>query len=428
MPCAFSKKQDTYHTRNITKIAHTPAGGAHFWGGFRQNFVSGAAHREPSVSDVNPLYNNLEIFYTCRAGPAPETAGKAPARLARILLILVRCYPLSDQGETIVQFPRLVCPVHRLPLTPTHHPDTSLVCPYGCRFPVRDGIARFVPAHNYAARFGRQWRRFRTTQLDSHTGTTISRDRLTRMLGGSLDWLAGKTVLEAGCGAGRFTEILLAAGAMVTAVDLSAAVEANRDNHPDHPNLRLLQSDIGRLPFEEAAFDVVVCLGVVQHTPSPEKTLAALAGHVRPGGVLAFDHYTLGYGMTPSRRALRRLVLALPESWSLPCCEVLHAGLWPLHTLAWRWRGRPVFAGLRRRLLRYSPLVDYHDSYLHIGPRLLSEWALLDTHDLLSDHYKHLRSAESLRATLQTLGLADIRIAVGGNGLEVMADKPRPRP
>jgi SAM-dependent methyltransferase len=39
--------------------------------------------------------------------------------------------------------------------------------------------------------------------------------------------LAGKHVLEAGCGAGRFTEVLLKAGAYVTSIDLSSAVEAN---------------------------------------------------------------------------------------------------------------------------------------------------------------------------------------------------------
>src|SRR6187397_1731582 len=47
----------------------------------------------------------------------------------------------------------------------------------------------------------------------------------------------GRVVLEAGCGAGRFTELLLAGGARVVAFDLSRAVEANRENcghWPEH--------------------------------------------------------------------------------------------------------------------------------------------------------------------------------------------------
>src|SRR5437016_4027992 len=88
--------------------------------------------------------------------------------------------------------------------------------------PRRDGIPRFVPKSTYAADFGRQWNAYRLTQLDSHTGTSISRDRLRRALGEAL-WrgLKGARVLECGCGAGRFTEVLLAQGAHVISVDLS---------------------------------------------------------------------------------------------------------------------------------------------------------------------------------------------------------------
>src|SRR5688572_9064622 len=38
-------------------------------------------------------------------------------------------------------------------------------------------IPRFVPAENYASSFGFQWNKFRRTQLDSHTGLPLSRER-----------------------------------------------------------------------------------------------------------------------------------------------------------------------------------------------------------------------------------------------------------
>ena len=81
--------------------------------------------------------------------------------------------------------------------------SSALVCPHGCRFPVVGGIPRFVESDNYAASFGLQWKTFRKTQLDSYTDTNISRDRLTRCLGGSLDIVKNKDVLECGCGAGH---------------------------------------------------------------------------------------------------------------------------------------------------------------------------------------------------------------------------------
>ena len=51
----------------------------------------------------------------------------------------------------------------------------------------------------------------------------------------------GGSLLEAGCGAGRFTELMVDAGAFVHAFDLSSAVEANRHNIGDQPNYRVDQ-------------------------------------------------------------------------------------------------------------------------------------------------------------------------------------------
>src|SRR5436305_3342969 len=174
--------------------------------------------------------------------------------------------------------PQLRCPSHALPLSTEGKlagGDDALTCPRGCRFPVVKHIPRFVISEDYAAAFGAQWNAFRKTQLDSHTGTTISRDRLARCLGGSLEVLRGKSVLEVGCGAGRFTELMLAAGARVFACDLSSAVEANYENCAGADDYFVCQADARRLPVAPHSFDFVVCLGVVQHTPSPEETIAA---------------------------------------------------------------------------------------------------------------------------------------------------------
>ena len=51
------------------------------------------------------------------------------------------------------------------------------------RYPVHRGIPRFVPASNYADNFGMQWNKFRQTQLDSHSGHSISADRFWKATG-----------------------------------------------------------------------------------------------------------------------------------------------------------------------------------------------------------------------------------------------------
>lgn len=300
---------------------------------------------------------------------------------------------------------------------------TSLTCPAGCTVPVERGIPRFVPSDGYAAAFGWQWTRFRRSQLDSYTGTTISRERLTRCLGGSLDVVRGRTVLEAGCGAGRFTEILLDVGARVVATDLSAAVEANHANCGHARGYFVCQADIRHLPVAGHAFDVVLCLGVVQHTPHPEQTLAALASYVKPGGLLVFDHYSRDYPITASRRVLRHLLLRLPAASAHRVAVGTARALLPLHRALWhRHRG---FGRLRGYLRRVSPVVDYYESYPQLGRELLSEWAVLDTHDTLTDRYKHLRAPGEIRAALVGLGLDDVEVAPGGNGVEARARAPR---
>ena len=301
---------------------------------------------------------------------------------------------------------------------------SELACPEGCRVPVVQGIPRFVEASNYAAAFGWQWKKFRRTQLDSHTGTTISRDRLARCLGGSLDVLRGKTVLEVGCGAGRFTELMLGAGARVVACDLSLAVEANYENcHREGGGYFVCQADVRRLPFTPASFDFVVCLGVVQHTPDPDETIASLARQVRPGGMLVIDHYTYATPKNRVQTLLRRFLISLPPRVATPIALAVTRALLPLHKISWsekrgRWR-------LRGPLRKYSPLADYAFDYPQLGERLLAEWSVLDTHDMVTDHYKHLRGVEEIRATLESCGLEDLEVYYGGNGVEARARAPR---
>ena len=65
--------------------------------------------------------------------------------------------------------------------------------------------------------------------------------------------------------------------------------------------------------------------------------------------------------------------------------------------------------------------MDYYEAYPQLGAQLLSEWAVLDTHDTLTDRYKHFRGPDEIRATLVGLGLADVEVNIGGNGVEARA-------
>jgi SAM-dependent methyltransferase len=310
--------------------------------------------------------------------------------------------------------PEWRCPTHGLALRDV---GTRLVCPRGDSFSWRNGIPRFVSDEDYAGSFGIQWNTYRLTQLDSHTGTTASRDRARRCIGEE-DWrrLEGMQVLECGCGAGRFTEVLLERRALLTSVDLTDAVDANAKNFPQGPNHRIAQADILALPFEPRQFDLVFCLGVIQHTPSPETTIARLYDQVRPGGALVIDHYGYRLGWYLSlkplyRRALRRLSVDRGMRATERLVDLWH----PVHRRAGRFeklldRISPVYSFYRRA----PGLPDEHQRAL----------ALLDTHDGLTDWYKWFRTRGQIRQALERLGLQDIRVTKGGNGIEARGRRP----
>lgn len=313
--------------------------------------------------------------------------------------------------------PAWVCAIHHTPLVETH---SGFSCPHNHFFSVVRGIPRFVESEAYAEHFGLQWRQYPRTQLDSYTQLPISRDRLRRCLGEEL-WhrLRGMSVLECGCGAGRFTEVLLAEGAVVTSVDLSRAIETNADLFPVDERHRVAQADIGKLPFERGHYDLVLCLGVIQHTPSPERSIAELYSHVKPSGCLVIDHYSPSISRWTSAKPLFRAVMRrLPAKTALRCTEWLVGAFLPLHR---RFKNSAMAWFL---LCRISPITTYYHSVPMLPEPLQREWALLDTHDSLTDWYKHLRTPRQIRSILESLGAEEIWCEYGGNGVEARGRRP----
>jgi len=104
-------------------------------------------------------------------------------------------------------------------------------------------------------------------------------DRFGRAIAGASS--AGVTVLDAGCGSGRVFQYRLPRPArLVVGLDRTAQVAGN-------PNIdQAVRGDLGRLPFREAAFDLVISSHVAEHLTEPEMVFAELARVLRPGGRL----------------------------------------------------------------------------------------------------------------------------------------------
>ncbi len=278
-------------------------------------------------------------------------------------------------------------------------------------YPIVGGIPRFVPRSNYASSFGLQWNRFRATQLDSHSGLRISHDRFYKFTGWKPEQLAGKRVLDVGCGAGRFTEIALDAGASVVAIDYSSAVDACRANH-DSERLDVVQADIYALPFEPATFDFVYCLGVLQHTPDVHRAFAALPAQLRSGGRLAVDLYArLWRNLLWSKYWLRPLTKRMNAQTLFRAVERAVPVLLPLS------RAITAIPALGPKLRYAVPVVNYEGTY-PLSKSQLREWAVLDTFDMLAPAHDHPQTLTTLRewfneADLQEISVERIGFIVG---------------
>jgi 2-polyprenyl-3-methyl-5-hydroxy-6-metoxy-1,4-benzoquinol methylase len=287
------------------------------------------------------------------------------------------------------------------------------------RMPIVNGIPRFVESGSYASLFGDQWKEFRKTQLDSFTGTTISRKRVEKCLGELNNTINGKLVLEAGCGAGRFTEILLDKGAILVSSDISTAVDVNKENFPANEKHKIIQADINDMPFAPETFDIVICIGVIQHTPNTEQTIEDLFRLVKKGGHLVIDHYTFerSYFLRTASLYRRYLKRKKPE-YTIAYCKKLVNRYLPLHK---RFAKNKLLSIVLNRI---SPVISYYRAFPELTEKLQEEWAYLDTHDSLTDWYKRFKSKGSIRKTLEKLGGVNIYCEYGGNGVEARCMKP----
>jgi SAM-dependent methyltransferase len=257
--------------------------------------------------------------------------------------------------------------------------EGRLDCACGRSYQVRRGVPRFVAGEDYADTFGRQWTRWARTQHDSFNGTKIFRQRFEDYTGWTPESLAGKVVVDAGCGPGGFIDVLERHAGAVVGFDLSVAIDACYELHGHMPSVYLAQGDIFKPPIRRGVADRLYTFGVVQHTPDPERAFRSLVPLVKPGGEIAVWVYRKHFIPAPVYW-LRRITAGMPEprasrfiEWYTPKALFLSGVV-----------GR--IPGIGHRLRRLVPVGDYRSTYA-LTEEQYREWAMMDTHDALITRY-----------------------------------------
>jgi hypothetical protein len=145
---------------------------------------------------------------------------------------------------------------------------------------------------------------------------------------------------------------------------------------------------------------------------------------VRPGGKLVFDHYRrrirnyLPPPLGVAGMAYRWYFLRLPREQQFDAVKRIF-DLW--FPAVWHYRNSSLIQFILSRL---SPIVNYYPQFGLRDRDMYYEWMLLDTHDAMTDVYKHRRTAREISHLLGSIGAIDTKINHNGNGVEIACRKP----
>ena len=104
--------------------------------------------------------------------------------------------------------------------------------------------------------------------------------------------LRSKTVLDVGCGGGILSESMANEGADVTAIDMAEGPLAIAASHAKKSGVDITyrRATVEQLSNEQAgAFDIVTCMEMLEHVPSPSSVIRACARLTKPGGDVFFS-------------------------------------------------------------------------------------------------------------------------------------------
>ncbi len=138
------------------------------------------------------------------------------------------------------------------------------------------------------------------------------------------------TVIDLGCGSGRWSMYLSDKVKEIHAVDPSKAVFSAAHLTQSAPNIFLSQASVDNIPFDDESFDFGISLGVLHHIPDTEKALMSLSKKIKRNGHLliylyyALDNRSMAYRALFNVSTLfRRIISKMPSGLKKFTCDLI---------------------------------------------------------------------------------------------------------
>lgn len=261
-------------------------------------------------------------------------------------------------------------------------------------FPIVGFIPRFVRSDTYVDSFSFEWKVHRKLQFGRE-----SEDSLAQKTGLAQEDLAGKLVLDVGCGSGRYADVALRWGAEVVAFDLSYSVDEALKNLTLHERLHLVQADVYAPPFKKAVFDYIYSIGVLHHTPNTRTAFLSLPSLLKRGGRISLWVY--GRYLRTTSEFYRWFTTRMPK-------RLLH---WMCYAAIpmYYFNMLPYLGKLSRVMVPTSSHPDWR-------------WRILDTYDWYSPRYQHMHTYREVLNWFEEVGLVNVRAL--GFPVSVTGEKP----
>jgi len=214
--------------------------------------------------------------------------------------------------------------------------------------------------------FGEEWNAF--SSFDEKEVQFIGNEYFDIVTDNHID--KNSSVLDVGCGTGRWSRYIAQRVNYVEAIDPSSAIFNAVDFNKSINNIRFSQAGVDCIPFEDEKFDLVFSLGVLHHIPDTQKAMQACVNKVKKGGHFLvylyynFDNRGFAYKfLFNCSNILRRVICKLPFSLKRFICSGIGIVVyWPIARFGTLLKKLFPKATFYKKL----PLYYYHDKSLHI--------------------------------------------------------------